>query len=134
MIGYRPYEFMPADYGKPCVVAGFEPLDILQAILMNHAPLAEGRCEVENQDSRVVSWEGNLSALRSMAEVFEHREQGHDVGAFSFLYPMLERERQRPEGVVEEVQASVYHVPRGLVEALRPEGRGPMDRAGGPAR
>ena len=73
VIGCRPYEFMPADYGKPCVVAGFEPLDILQAILMIMRQLAEGRCEVENQYSRVVSWEGNLAALRSMAEVFELR-------------------------------------------------------------
>jgi hydrogenase expression/formation protein HypD len=73
VIGCRPYEFMPADYGKPCVVAGFEPLDILQSILMIMRQLAEGRCEVENQYSRVVSWEGNLQALAAMAEVFELR-------------------------------------------------------------
>jgi hydrogenase expression/formation protein HypD len=73
VIGCRPYEFMPADYGKPCVVAGFEPLDILQSILMLMRQLAEGRCEVENQYSRVVLWEGNLQALASMEEVFELR-------------------------------------------------------------
>jgi hydrogenase expression/formation protein HypD len=64
---------MPRDYGKPCVVAGFEPLDLLQSILMLMRQLAEGRCEVENQYSRIVPWEGNLQALRSMAEVFELR-------------------------------------------------------------
>ena len=73
VIGCRPYEFMPEDYGKPCVVAGFEPLDLLQSILMLMRQLDEGRCEVENQYSRIVPWEGNLAALRSMAEVFELR-------------------------------------------------------------
>jgi hydrogenase expression/formation protein HypD len=73
VIGCRPYEFMPEDYGKPCVVAGFEPLDLLQSILMLMRQLDEGRCEVENQYGRVVLWEGNLQALKSMAEVFELR-------------------------------------------------------------
>jgi hydrogenase expression/formation protein HypD len=54
-------------------VAGFEPLDLLQSILMLMRQLAEGRCEVENQYSRIVPWEGNLPALKSMAEVFELR-------------------------------------------------------------
>src|SRR3712207_8133083 len=64
---------MSRDYGKPCVVAGFEPLDILQSVLMLMRQLDEGRCEVENQYGRVVLWEGNLQALKSMAEVFELR-------------------------------------------------------------
>src|ERR671932_779543 len=73
VIGCRPYEFMPKDYGKPCVVAGFEPLDLLQSILMLMRQLDEERCEVENQYGRVVLWEGNLQALKTMAEVFELR-------------------------------------------------------------
>jgi hydrogenase expression/formation protein HypD len=73
VIGCRPYEFMSSDYGKPVVVAGFEPLDLMQSILMLMRQLAEGRCEVENQYNRVVPWDGNLAALRSMAEVFELR-------------------------------------------------------------
>ena len=73
VVGCRPYEFMSEDYGKPCVVAGFEPLDLLQSILMLMRQLNEGRCEVENQYSRIVPWEGNLQALKSMAEVFELR-------------------------------------------------------------
>src|ERR671937_2290887 len=73
VIGCRPYEFMPRDYGKPCVVAGFEPLDLLQSILMLMRQLAEGRCEVEDQYSGIVPWEGNLQALRRMVEVFELR-------------------------------------------------------------
>src|SRR5919201_1687861 len=47
--------------------------NLLQSILMLMRQLAEGRCEVENQYSRIVPWEGNLQALRSMAEVFELR-------------------------------------------------------------
>ena len=73
VVGARPFEFIPADYGRPVVIAGFEPLDILQAIHMILASSREGRCEVENQYKRVVPWEGNLRALEVMAEVFELR-------------------------------------------------------------
>ena len=73
VVGARPFQFIPADYGKPIVIAGFEPLDILQAIEMILRQLAGGRCEVENQYKRVVPWEGNLRALEVMADVFELR-------------------------------------------------------------
>ena len=56
---------MPEQYGKPLVTAGFEPLDILQAIAMLLAQIREGRCEVENQYTRVVRDEGNPQALRA---------------------------------------------------------------------
>ena len=59
VIGCRPYEFIARDYGKPVVVAGFEPLDILQSIYMLMLQLAAGRAEIENQYSRVVPWNGN---------------------------------------------------------------------------
>jgi hydrogenase expression/formation protein HypD len=73
VVGARPFEFIPADYGKPVVIAGFEPVDLLQAVRMILVQLAEGRAEVENQYRRVVPWEGNPSALRVLAEVFEVR-------------------------------------------------------------
>jgi hydrogenase expression/formation protein HypD len=73
VVGARPFEFIPAEYGKPCVIAGFEPLDILQAIRMILLQLRAGRREVENQYTRVVPYEGNLRALRAMAEVFALR-------------------------------------------------------------
>ena len=73
VVGARPFEFIPADYGKPIVVAGFEPLDILHAITMILRQLNDGRCEVENQYARVVPYEGNQRALDVMAEVFELR-------------------------------------------------------------
>jgi hydrogenase expression/formation protein HypD len=73
VVGQRPYRFVPAQYGKPLVTAGFEPLDILQAILMLLEQIRSGRCEVENQYARVVREEGNPRALAVLAEVFELR-------------------------------------------------------------
>lgn len=73
VVGARPLEFIAADYGKPVVVAGFEPVDILQSVLMILRQLAGGRAEVENQYRRVVPYEGNLKALEVMAEVFALR-------------------------------------------------------------
>ncbi|MEO8267757.1 MAG: hydrogenase formation protein HypD [Ilumatobacteraceae bacterium] len=73
VVGNRPYRFVPEKYGKPLVTAGFEPLDILQAIVMLLMQIREGRCEVENQYSRVVRDEGNPRALQILAEVFELR-------------------------------------------------------------
>ena len=73
VVGARPFQFIPADYGRPLVISGFEPLDVLQSIQMLLAQLAGGRCEVENQYRRVVPWEGNPAALAVMGEVFELR-------------------------------------------------------------
>jgi hydrogenase expression/formation protein HypD len=73
VIGCTPYAFISSHYGKPLVVAGFEPLDILQSIYMLMVQLSEGRCEVENQYNRVVPWEGNPVALRVINEVMELR-------------------------------------------------------------
>jgi hydrogenase expression/formation protein HypD len=73
IVGVRPFEFIPAYYGKPLVTSGFEPLDILQSVRMILAQLAEGRCEVSNQYKRVVPYDGNIAALSVMSEVFELR-------------------------------------------------------------
>jgi hydrogenase expression/formation protein HypD len=73
VVGARPFQFIPADYGRPVVISGFEPLDLLQSVLMILRQLADGRAAVENQYSRVVPYEGNLRALEVMAEVFELR-------------------------------------------------------------
>jgi hydrogenase expression/formation protein HypD len=73
VIGCRPYEFIARDHGKPLVCAGFEPLDILQSVYMLLRQLAEGRCEVENQYSRVVPWNGNPKALRAIGQTMQLR-------------------------------------------------------------
>src|SRR5262249_10143981 len=73
VVGARPFEFIPADYRKPIVISGFEPLDLLQAVHMVLRQLADGRCEVENQYKRVVPFDGTPRALAVLAEVFELR-------------------------------------------------------------
>lgn len=73
VVGARPFEFIAAEYERPVVISGFEPLDLLQSIHMILRQLAEGRCEVENQYSRVVPYEGNPRALEALAEVFTLR-------------------------------------------------------------
>ncbi len=73
VIGCRPYEWIARDEGKPIVISGFEPLDMLQSVVMILRQLREGRAEVENQYRRVVPWEGNRAALRAMSEVFALR-------------------------------------------------------------
>jgi hydrogenase expression/formation protein HypD len=73
VIGTRPYRFIAHDYGKPLVVAGFEPLDVLQAVWMLLRQLTEYRCEVENQYARVVRDGGNARALEVIAETMELR-------------------------------------------------------------
>ncbi len=73
VIGCRPYDFIAHHYGRPVVVAGFEPLDLLQAIAMLLRQLRDGRAAVENQYRRAVPDGGNAPALRALAEVFELR-------------------------------------------------------------
>jgi hydrogenase expression/formation protein HypD len=73
VIGCRPYEWIARDEGRPIVVSGFEPLDLLQSVVMLLRQMQDGRTEVENQYARVVPWEGNRAALAAMAEVFELR-------------------------------------------------------------
>jgi hydrogenase expression/formation protein HypD len=73
VIGCRPYEWIARDERKPIVVSGFEPLDLLQAVVMLLRQLQAGEAKVENQYARVVPWEGNRAALAAMAEVFQLR-------------------------------------------------------------
>ena len=73
VIGSQPYEFFAEEFQKPVVIAGFEPLDVMQSALMLVRQLNEGRHEVENEYTRVVSREGNLKAQALVAEVMELR-------------------------------------------------------------
>lgn len=74
VIGTTPYEFVADYYKRPMVVAGFEPLDILQSIWMVLKQIKEGRAETENQYARIVPKDGNTAALAAVAEVYELRE------------------------------------------------------------
>jgi len=73
VIGCRPYAWIANNEEKPIVVAGFEPLDLLQSIVMLLRQLNQDQSKVENQYKRAVPWEGNRAALKAMAEVFELR-------------------------------------------------------------
>mgnify|MGYP000035216896 CR=1 FL=1 len=71
IIGTKPYERISAKYKVPQVVAGFEPLDLMMGVYMLARQIKEGRCEVENEYSRVVKAEGNVRAQKMMREVFK---------------------------------------------------------------
>ena len=73
VIGCRPYEWIARNESKPIVITGFEPLDLLESIVMLLRQLKDGRAVVENQYQRVVPWAGNRAALRAMADVFQLR-------------------------------------------------------------
>lgn len=73
LIGSAPYEPFARD-GKPVVIAGFEPLDVMRAIQLLVHQVNEGRAQVENEFTRAVTAEGNVAAQRLVDEVFEPRE------------------------------------------------------------
>ena len=73
VIGIHPYDFIARDYRKPLVVAGFEPTDLLQSVLMVLTQVAEGRAAIENQYARVVPEHGNKVSLAAIADVYERR-------------------------------------------------------------
>ena len=74
IIGSDPYRPLAARWRRPIVITGFEPLDVMQATLMAVRQLNEGRHEVENQYTRVVTAGGNRKAQALVAQVFETRE------------------------------------------------------------
>lgn len=74
VIGSEPYSFVPVEFDKPLVIAGFEPLDLMQATLMLIRQINQGRREVENQYRRAVTREGNRKAQDLMADCFEIRD------------------------------------------------------------
>jgi hydrogenase expression/formation protein HypD len=71
IIGSKPYNFITTQYKVPCVICGFEPLDILQSIYMLVKQIEDGRAEVEIQYERVVKPGGNKIALDRVNEVFK---------------------------------------------------------------
>jgi hydrogenase expression/formation protein HypD len=71
IIGSTPYEFLAEKYGKSCVIAGFEPLDVLEAVNMLIAQIRIGKPTVQIQYSRVTTVEGNPIALKIMDRIFE---------------------------------------------------------------
>ncbi len=89
VIGSDPYAKFAREYQKPVVIAGFEPLDVLQAILMLVRQVNEGRAEVENEFTRAVTPQGNLNAQAVMDDVFELREAFEWRGLGTMPYSAL---------------------------------------------
>lgn len=71
VIGTSPYEFLPRVHKMPCVIAGFEPLDIIQSLYMLLSMVIRGGPGVENQYKRAVADGGNTKALELLYRVFE---------------------------------------------------------------
>jgi hydrogenase expression/formation protein HypD len=90
IIGSQPYEFFAEEYRKPVVIAGFEPLDVMQAVLMLVRQINEGRAEVENEFTRAVTREGNLKAQALVSEVFELRRSFEWRGLGDVPYSALQ--------------------------------------------
>jgi hydrogenase expression/formation protein HypD len=75
VMGYNEYESLVRDFNVPIVVGGFEPVDLLEAVLMLVKQLERGEARVENQYVRSVSYKGNERAQEIMREVFEVADQ-----------------------------------------------------------
>jgi hydrogenase expression/formation protein HypD len=81
IIGSDSWRFLPHDYAIPCAVAGFEPLDILQAVYFLVDMAERGAPAVHNAYGRSVSAEGNRVALRMMQQVFRvHTAEWRGLG------------------------------------------------------
>ncbi|MCC6750447.1 MAG: hydrogenase formation protein HypD [Deltaproteobacteria bacterium] len=89
VIGSRPYEHFAEEYRKPVVIAGFEPLDLLQAILMLVRQVNAGQARVENQYRRAVTREGNARAQAVVSRVFELRRTFEWRGLGTIPYSAL---------------------------------------------
>jgi len=74
VIGEQPFHFVARGYRKPLVITGFEPLDIMQSLLMLLQQIEDGRSEVENQYRRAVQHQGNSPAQQAIAKVFGIRD------------------------------------------------------------
>ena len=105
VIGSRPYEFVPQEYDLPIVIAGFEPLDVMQSALLLIRQINAGQARVENQYTRAVTPDGNRKAQRLMQDVFALRERfewrglgylPHSALALAADYAALDAERRFP--------------------------------------
>jgi len=94
IIGSLPYEFFAEEYQKPVVIAGFEPLDVMQSTLMLIRQINQGRHQVENEYKRVVSRKGNQKAQKLVAKVMELRRSFEWRGLGMVPYSALKIKQQ----------------------------------------
>jgi hydrogenase expression/formation protein HypD len=74
IIGTKPYEFLAKEFGIPCVISGFEPLDLFQSVYILLEQIKNKQAQVENQYFRAVKKEGNPLALKLIGEVFQEED------------------------------------------------------------
>jgi hydrogenase expression/formation protein HypD len=108
IIGSRPYEFFAEEYRKPVVIAGFEPLDVMQAILMLVKQVNANRAVVENEFSRAVTRDGNLKAQNLVSELFELRRSFEWRGLNEVPYSALRIRKEFAEFDAERRFAIAY--------------------------
>ncbi|MEW8362068.1 MAG: hydrogenase formation protein HypD [Candidatus Thiodiazotropha sp.] len=129
IIGSRPYEFFAEEFQRPVVIAGFEPLDVMQSTLMLIRQLNQGHYRVENEYTRVVSREGNLKAQQLVAKTFELRRsfewRGLGLVPYSALkikqaYASLDAEKRFPIPVSRAKDIKGCECPAILRGAKRP--------------
>lgn len=109
VIGSRPYEFFAEEYRKPVVIAGFEPLDVMQAILMLVRQVNAGRATVENEFTRAVTPEGNEKAQHLVSDVFELRRSFEWRGLGEVPYSALRIREKYAEFDAERRYGLEYH-------------------------
>jgi len=117
IIGSHPWEFIARDYGIPCVVSGFEPLDILQCVDMLVAQVENGEARVEIAYRRGVRPEGNQQALKLMEQVFEPcPARWRGVGEVPNSGLKLRQEYQRFDAELAfDINPGPTHEPKGCI-------------------
>jgi hydrogenase expression/formation protein HypD len=117
IIGSHPWEFIARDYGIPCVVSGFEPLDILQSVDMLVTQVENGESRVEIAYRRGVRPEGNQQALRLMEQVFEPSPaQWRGIGEVSHSGLKLKKKYQRFDAELAfDIAPGPTHEPAGCI-------------------
>ncbi len=117
IIGSRAYGFLPKDFGKACVITGFEPLDILQGVLMLMDQITSGAPRLEVQYDRVVRPEGNRVALDLLDAVFELSDsEWRGMGSLPLSgLRMRERYAHRDAERMIEVVVEPPHEPKGCI-------------------
>ncbi|WP_456392917.1 hydrogenase formation protein HypD [Nitratifractor sp.] len=101
---YRPF---PERYGRPVVVSGFEPVDVMEGVLMLVRQFVQGRCELEIQYKRSVTMEGNLVAQRMIEKYFERRESFRWRGLGEIPHSALRLREEYAEIDAEKIYAEI---------------------------
>jgi len=129
VMGWWQYPPLAEKYKVPIVIAGFEPLDLLDAIRRAVVQLEAGRCEVENAYPRVVTREGNRQAQQLLAEVFEVTDRAwRGIGIIprsgwrlSAAYRDFDAEERFQTGNIHSQESPLCHAGEVLRGSIKPD-------------